>query len=160
MFQNGTEKIKFGYSLYNKPGFSVQISFSKKQYYSVIDISLKSDNPSEIAKGIYNEILNRINQHKTYNYIYHNAYMPFIGGAAIGSMPGVIFLFYLNHFRWGIYLFAILLLIIIICAKGAYYKPYCEFSTSKQLKYNRTFNFIVAGIIVPSILGILFEIFK
>jgi hypothetical protein len=157
MFQNGTEKIQFGTSIY-EPYFRVQISFSKRKYYSAIDISLKSDNPSEIAKGIYNEILTRINQHKTYNSIYHNEYLNLIGAASFGIMIGGIILLYSHFNHWGFSLYITLLLISFIAAKGQSYKPYSEFSTAKQLQINKTFNYIVLSIIIPLIVSIFYDI--
>lgn len=159
-FQNGTEKIKFGCRFYSEPYFDLTISFSKSKYFSAIDISLKGDNPSELAKAIYNEILTQINQHKTYNSIYHKGFVPLTGGASIGLMIGGVFFMYLHFNRWYIYLYMILLVVCFIAAKGESYKPYCEFSTPKQLKINKTFNYIIGVIIIPIIIGIVLELFK
>lgn len=163
MFQNGTEKIKFGYTMHStntSPYFSVQISFGKRKYNSVIDVNLKGNNPSEKANGIYNEISSRIRQHKTNNFILHNGFLAFIGGSATGAIVFVFILYYSKHFLLGSYLFAILSLIIFIAAKGAHLKPYSEFSTSKQLRNNRTFNYVVLSVIIPLVITILYDTFK
>lgn len=160
MFQNGTEKIVLSIKYYSEAYFSLQISFSIRSYQSVIDINLKGENPSELVKGIYNEIFNQINQHKTYNSIYHNLYFNLIGGASTGIMIGGVIFVYFSPNRWYIYLYIILLLISFIAIKGESYKPYCEFSTSKQLQINKTFNYIILSISIPIIISILIEFLK
>lgn len=160
IFQNGTEKIIFGSRYYSDPYFCVQIYFSKRKYSTVIEINLKCDNPSALATAIYNEILLRIKQYKAYNSIYHNDYLPLIGGASIGIMLGGIILLYFNFSHWGLYIYVLLLLISFIAAKGEHLKPYCEFSTSKQLQNNRTFNYIVLSIIIPLVITILYDVLK
>lgn len=156
MFQDGTEKIKFGYSISTNGYFSLQISFSKHQYNSIIDITVNGSNPSELARGIYNEILNRIKQNRTNNYIYHSNFkygISILASSGVGSIIGFFISKYYSF--WSMCLLVILSIIGFLGIRGDYYKPYCEFLTPKQLKYNKRFNIIIVVIILPVILSVI-----
>jgi len=154
-FQNGTQRIKFGFSYYKKSVTRIFISFSVNKYFSDIDISLDCVHPREKAQGIYNGLLDRINPNKTYNYIFHYFFFGVIGGVIIGLLLSLLIYTLINkQYIWSIYLFISSLLLIFIGPKIEEIKPYSEFLTQKQQQYNKIFSFFIWGIISYLIFGL------
>lgn len=160
LFQDGTKEINFGFSVYNQSFCSVKISFSVEQYSSKIDISLKTTNPREKAQGIYNGILEHINQHKTYNFIFHKIFIGIIGGIGIGLITPIITLAVAKNYLWATLLTLASIIIIFFVYKGPKLKPYSEFSTKRQIRYNRIFSYFIWGFISYLIFGLGFGLLK
>lgn len=146
-FQDGTKKIQLGFSIYEKTYSNVDISFSTNPFGSQINISIESNNPREKAQGIYNGLMEYVNQNKTYNHYFHKFYIVLLGGIGIGLLCFVTILFLKKSFFYA----TLFLSASIIITTYSYYfpilKPYSEFSTNRQKRYNKFFSFIVWGVI-------------
>lgn len=160
ILQDGTEKIKFGFKLYHQAYFSINISFSRSKYSSELDISLKTDNPREKAQGIYNGILDRINPHKTYNYIFHTILIGVLGGLGIGLISPILIFIINKNYLWASLLTIASIIIIFFAYRGQKFKPYSEFMTKRQTRYNRIFSFFIWGVISYLVFGLGFGIIK
>lgn len=160
LFQDGTQEVSFGFSIYEEPYCRVKISFDKDSYSSKIDISLKTTNPREKAQGIYNGIMDRINQHKTYNFIFHKIIIGFIGGLGIALIPPIIMMVIKKNYVWASLLTIAAFIIVFLAYKGPKLKPYSEFSTNTQIRNNRIFSFFIWGFISYLVFGLGFGILK
>jgi hypothetical protein len=160
LFQDGTKKIKFGFSFYGLISFSIYISFSNTQSSSELDISLKTNNPREKAQGIYNGLMERINQHKTYNFIFHNISMGIVVGLGTWLIIPIINQTIKKNYLWASYLTLATIIMFFIGISGAKFKPFSEFLTKKQIRYNKVISFLIWGIISYFIFGLGFGLLK
>ena len=160
ILQDGTDKIKFGFKLFDKAYYSVNISFSKSNNSSKLDISLKTNNPREKAQGIYNGIFDRINPHKTYNYIFHTVFMMFSGGLGLGLIGPILIFITNSNYLWASLLSIASILIMFFAIQGQKFKPYSEFMTKRQSRYNRIFSFFIWGVISYMVFGLGLGIIK
>jgi hypothetical protein len=159
-FQDGTKKIKMGFSIYEKTYCSVNISFVTASSGSIIDISLDSNNPREKAQGIYNGIMDFINQNKTYNHIFHMFYIGILGGAGIGLLYLVFILALRKYFLWATIVFFVSFMIVSYSYYVPKLKPYSEFLTNRQKRNNKIFSFFIWGFISYLIFGLGFGLLK
>jgi len=148
-FQDGTKEVSFGFSIHEESYCRIEISFSKNTYYSIINISLKTNNPREKAQGIYNGIMDRINQHKTYNFIFHNPIVGTIAAVGLGLILSLIFIMivFKKNYLWASLFSLAAFIIVFLIYQGPKLKPYSEFSTNIQIRNNKIFSFFIWGLI-------------
>ena len=160
IFQDGTEQITLEYSIYGNPVLAIlNVSFSKKDYFTTIKIRLKTNNPREKAQGIFNGILDRINPYKTYNSFFHNQILGgIIWGLSLLTIYFVFGLFMDKEYLWGVYLTVVIILTNYLINNGKSFKPYSEFITSKQLRINKIFSFFIWGTISYLVFGLGYEL--
>lgn len=160
-FQDGTENIKFGFSLYNPLNFRLKLSFDAYKSSSKIDLSIKSIKPREKVNGIYNGILDRLKIHKTYNRHFHNSYV--LGGFSV--LNGIIFTISLIQFSKGNLIVSLILLLlaigsIITIINIGNLKPYSEFDTNNQTINNKVFSWLAWGILSFIFFGLILGYLK
>lgn len=154
IFQNGTSKISFGFSVYEDIYATVKISFGVKKYTSELIIKLKTQNAREKAHGIYNGILDRIKPNKTYNSYFHTwVNGPILGLGIIMLMPSLA-LFLNDKILWGVYSLFGGISLISFSSKIEKIKPYSEFETQRQMQLNKIFSFLIWGLISYIIFGV------
>jgi len=155
LFQNSTERIKLGYRIYGKKVLRVELSLAVKEYSSMVRINLKTNSSREMAQGILNGIIERLDSYKTQNYIFHKPVLKGIiwGLSYIIIIP--IVLFFMNkQYLNSLYLLILFILSNVIVHYGEKLKPYCEFETQNQKRINKIFSFLFWGFISYLIFGL------
>ncbi len=137
IFQNGTSKITLGFSLYENIYSVVNISLGVNKYYSELDIKLKAQNPREKSQGIYNGILDRLSPNKTYNSFFHRLTNGPILAIGVVLLVLSFTLFMDKEILWGFYSLIGGISLITFDSRMERIKPYSEFRTQKQLRFNQ-----------------------
>ena len=158
-FDNHINRVHLYYSLYDydkELNLEIRISFGLSRSYSELSISMTSQRAKEIAMGIERSIFSIIKNYKNSNYIYADriGFDAIFTGVCVGGITMALL-----TIRY--YLVESLTAILIILGFLSYrtllkkYKPYCEFDTRQQEKYNESvkwFNRLMIGFLITGIL--------
>lgn len=149
-FPNDTQSIHINYFL-NRSDLSINIEFSEHLMLSDIRIDLQCEGAKEIVQGIYSEIHNVINEHKTIHYVFYGSYT----WSIIAALAILLFTITSIKTPHSDLIADFLKLIIVFYFILKFFAPYSRFETIKTEKLDKATSWVLNGLAGVLVFGVI-----